>query len=695
MNDQQRWFQTGLMIIFMPVICCCLLYSLVCPSSQSGYNCWLDFFTIEVYVSQQTIKIHRWLYPDAILMAVLSLVGLGVGWQASVIILDDAMITFRVAENLAFGRGFVYNVGERVQVTTAPLYAMGMAAGALLFGSAPRAALVFNIALAALIPALAYDVGRRLAGRVTGVGAALLLVLMPLLVNAFSMESYLYVALILASMDAYLSGRLGLAGILVGLTALVRGDGVLLGAAMLSYDALVWRRLRLRLIVPAMLIPASWYLFATLYYGSPFPATLAAKTAQGDFNWLGERFLSGFGEYWEDWVQLYSRLFYLFPVLVGVGVIRAVWTDRRWLVLIARDALYIGVFVGLGVTFAEWYYAPLMPGVALLTARGVQFVANLAVDLIFRRVTFISVRLTRMNSGLLSIVIAAVLITVLLATIYPVTADIIRANPNWKAQIYPQAGRWLAKNTNTSANLATIDIGHLGYWSGRQIIDIVGLAQPDVAPHIAQGDFGYAIRQYQPDMILVGSSWLPEVQSQDWFQDGYALRHVLRIGELDEPLILFTRYQGVKVQEPIIPPIAIQPINIDFNRQVTLTGYYVNMPAAPGARLNLTLFWRVQAPIEVDFTVFVQLIDAENNILAQGDAKPQQGFYPTPYWQPGEQIIDNYTLPLAPDLPPGTYEIVLGFYEAENGTRLQILDEAGQFAGDHARLTGIEVQSLQ
>lgn len=648
-------------------------------------------------MSQIIPKIQRRLQLDAILMTVLALFGLWVGWQAAVIILDDAMITFRVAENLAFGRGFVYNVGERVQVTTTPLYAMISAVGAWLFGSAPPAALAFNITLAALIAPLAYDVGRRLAGRITGVGAALLLPSLPLLVVAFSMESYLYVALILASLDAYLSGRWRLAGVLVGLTALVRGDGALLGAALLSYDALARRRLCGRLIMPALVIPAIWYLFAALYYGSPFPATLAAKTAQGDFNWLGERFLSGFGRYWQDWIKLYSQLLYLFPVLVGVGLARAIWTDRRWLVLIARDVLYIAAFVGLGVAFAEWYYAPLMPGVALLVARGVQFVAHGAAWLIVRLAG-------QLRGGEWSLVptvkiynwiaapIAAGLIALLLATIYPVTADIIRANPNWKAQVYPEAGRWLAKNTNAAANLATIDIGHLGYWSGRQIIDIVGLAQPDVAPHIAQGDFGYAIRQYRPDMILVGSSWLPEIQSQAWFQAGYTPRHTLRIGGLDEPLILFTRSQGVKVQEPIIPAVAIRPLAVDFNRQITLTGYHVNTPAAPGGRLNLTLFWQVQAPIEVDFTVFTQLVDAGNNILAQGDSKPQQGFYPTPYWQPGEQIIDTYTLPLSPDLPPGIYDILLGFYEVENGNRLQILDEAGQFAGDYVRLTGIHIE---
>ena len=82
------------------------------------------------------------------------------------------MITFRVAENLASGRGFVYNPGERVQVTTTPLYALILAPGVWLFGSAPTAALILNIALAGLIPILAYDLGRHLSGRITGAGGA-------------------------------------------------------------------------------------------------------------------------------------------------------------------------------------------------------------------------------------------------------------------------------------------------------------------------------------------------------------------------------------------------------------------------------------------------------------------------------------------------------------------------------------------
>lgn len=627
---------------------------------------------------------------DAGIMLLLGLFGLGVGGWASIVLLDDAMITFRVTENLAFGRGFVYNLGERVQVTTTPLYTLILVPGTWLFGSAPQSALVLNLLLSALIPILAYDVGRRWSGRITGLGAAMLLPLAPLLIIAFSMESYLYVALILATLDAYAARRWRVAGALAGLTALVRGDGVLLGACLLTYDVLAQRRLRWSLITPAVAIPAAWYLFATVYYGSPFPATLQAKAAQGEFNWLGKRFSDGFWEYWDKWIKEDYDIFYLIPWLMGLSVAWALWRERGWLILAGRDILYVAAFVGLGVPTAEWYYAPLMPGVALLTARGVQLVAEGLAELI---------KMAQRRHGppdevvarTISIGSAAWLIFVLLATFYPNSARIVAQNPNWKAQVYPDTARWIAHNTNTSASMATIDIGHLGYWSQRRIIDIVGLAQPDVAPHIAQGDFGYAIRHYQPDMVLIGYAWLPEVQNTPWFQESYIPRRAFAHKVLDAPLVLFSRKQGVKVQ-PDLPPGDITPIAVDFNRQIMLTGYQLNQPLKAGNQATLTLWWQVIAPIDLDFTVFIQLVDVNNTILAQGDGKPQNGFYPTNFWQPGEQVIDPHTFTLPANLPPGSYDLLLGFYEAATGHRLQILDEAGVFKSDNVRLSGVEVQ---
>jgi hypothetical protein len=194
-------------------------------------------------------------------------------------------------------------------------------------------------------------------------------------------------------------------------------------------------------------------------------------------------------------------------------------------------------------------------------------------------------------------------------------------------------------------------------------------------------------------MILIGALWLPEVQNTDWFQAAYVPRHGLKFKDLNEPLILFTRREGVNLKIETIPLTEIQPLKVDFNQQITLTGYHFKQPVLSGGHLNLTLFWQVEAPIEIDFTVFVQMVDANDNIKAQGDSKPQRGFYGTPHWQPGEQVVDSYTLAIGKDVSPGTYDILLGFYEADKGARLQILDEAGVFKNDHVRLTGVQIQA--
>jgi hypothetical protein len=183
------------------------------------------------------------------------------------------------------------------------------------------------------------------------------------------------------------------------------------------------------------------------------------------------------------------------------------------------------------------------------------------------------------------------------------------------------------------------------------------------------------------------------VQSLAWFQETYSPRQYFKFNALDEPLLLFSRRQGVKVQTEPIPAADVQPLSLDFNRQIRLTGYYLNQPLTPGGALNLTFLWQATAPIQVDFTVFVQLVGADDTIMAQADTKPQNGYYATPYWQPGEQILDTHTFPLPLDLPPGRYDIIFGFYEAETGLRLQILDEAGVFVSDHGRIEAIEVQT--
>src|SRR5262249_5360319 len=60
-------------------------------------------------------------------------------------IAEDFLITLRYAENLAQGRGFVYNPGEPVLGTTTPLYTPGLARAARLHFDAALVGKIANI----------------------------------------------------------------------------------------------------------------------------------------------------------------------------------------------------------------------------------------------------------------------------------------------------------------------------------------------------------------------------------------------------------------------------------------------------------------------------------------------------------------------------------------------------------------------
>ncbi len=124
------------------------------------------------------------------------------------------------------------------------------------------------------------------------------------------------------------------------------------------------------------------------------------------------------------------------------------------------------------------------------------------------------------------------------------------------------------------------------------------------------------------------------------------------------------------------PPVATE-LGATFGGLIALHGYTLT----PGATTTLALAWQALAPIDRPYTVFIHVLDAAGQLVTQIDSEPQQGRYATPLWQPGEFILDNYTLSLA----PGTYTLRLGLYVPETGQRLEV---AG---GDYLELSNVVV----
>jgi 4-amino-4-deoxy-L-arabinose transferase-like glycosyltransferase len=113
---------------------------------------------------------------------------------------------------------------------------------------------------------------------------------------------------------------------------------------------------------------------------------------------------------------------------------------------------------------------------------------------------------------------------------------------------------------------------------------------------------------------------------------------------------------------------------------------------APGGRLAVNLTWQALAPIDDNYTVFVQVVDAGDRIVGQVDAWPLHGTYPTGQWRPGEVVNDPYQVQLLSELPPGPYRLLVGWYLLASLRRLPVVDADGIALDDKVIIPGLTLR---
>jgi len=113
--------------------------------------------------------------------------------------------------------------------------------------------------------------------------------------------------------------------------------------------------------------------------------------------------------------------------------------------------------------------------------------------------------------------------------------------------------------------------------------------------------------------------------------------------------------------------------SVSLGNPVELLGYDLpQRTAVPGDEVRLTLYWRAKVQIEEDYTVFVHLVDNSGLLVAQGDAVPRQGNYPTTAWEPGEDVADWHRVRIPKGLASGRYRLLVGLYLPSTLQRLPV-----------------------
>ncbi len=138
-----------------------------------------------------------------------------------------------------------------------------------------------------------------------------------------------------------------------------------------------------------------------------------------------------------------------------------------------------------------------------------------------------------------------------------------------------------------------------------------------------------------------------------------------------------------------IPQVAATPTGIKANFGDSIQLQNAALSAASlqaGDVLGITLTWTTTKTLTERYKVFLHLLNAQGEIVAQRDAEPGNNMALTTTWQPGQPVIDTHGLLLPASLPAGNYTLILGLYDLNDPQQRLLVN-----GGDHVILGTISV----
>jgi hypothetical protein len=583
--------------------------------------------------------------------------------------LDDAWIHFQYARNLSQGHGFSYNPGQPTPGSTAPLWTVLLGVFGF-FGSSPEwftlASLLLSFSFLLLTVFLSYGLtfeltGARLPAFLAAIGVATTGRL--LWAGLAGMETTAFAAVSLAAVWLYTRRWLSpWTALLLGLGSQLRPEGHALFALVVVDSLWTWwqaqrqtklpllqqvRPLARTLILAGLvygLVAAPYAVFSLATTGKPLPNTFYAKAGSQHFFSL-RAFWETIRLHWQDNPVTF---------LLALGGLGAIWRKSRLIPVWFAGLILLTPIIVDVIWHHGRYTMPLIPFQMILAAFVVWWLAS---------------EWPRSANRLTGIALILVLAGGLLRL--PHWANMLGSNTREIIQIDVAIGEWVAANLPEDALIAVDDIGAIAFLGERALVDLNGLVSPEMWPAIER-EAGMPRDQLtarilshsRPDYIIAFPLWHwnivtnPDVSTpvQEFFTPSHTI-----IGE--QTAIVYA------ADWPYLDEASPQyPTTVTLGDSIQLAGYDLQT----GSALNLTLYWRSQAPVEQDYDVFVHVTNENGEIVAQADRQPLSGLAATSIWQPGDIIADPLTIPLPPDLPAGRYEIRAGMFLRASGARLPI-----------------------
>lgn len=384
-------------------------------------------------------------------------------------VVDDGLIYARFMHNALTGQGLVFNPGESVNGLTSPLFTNLLLGCSWLLGG--------NILLAEHLLYAVCLIGACIAAERFAPWAGVAIASTLYFYSMIGLETSLFLLLILLTVSLYVDARYDWLPLLLTLTLLTRFEGGLL-AVIIGYW--MWRERRfprLVSVLPAIAILTAYLILNHHWYGSFLPNSATSKFGQAHSGYWG-RWPTGFIRVW-GWALMGTRpifayTVYLVPLVLCFGYKgwRRLRNSRWSQVFVPFVVALLSFYVLTNMPSYHWYYAP-----------------------------FIFIAFLYAFEGLPKTRTARVALAVVLLVAGTTNLFLFRAwGPDWD---YVNVSNWIDANTPPAATVETVELGQIGWYTHRHVIDILGLTFPKNADHIAHRDLTSWLREDQPDYIVV------------------------------------------------------------------------------------------------------------------------------------------------------------------------------------------------
>jgi hypothetical protein len=442
-------------------------------------------------------------------------------WAVTNRMFDDGLTTITHARNVPLGLGLIHHPGEgHVHGFTSALGVLIPLVGELIREGTGMLAIRLA-SLVAVCVALAYARFLCKDLRIGPFPTAFLLAYLAFDQNMIffgmsGMETQVAVAILLAGIYHVRRADFVVAGVWLGLAPLVRPEFVLWLAPALIYLAYVnLRRAALSGGIAAAVV-APWVLFTTLYYGSPIPNTIVAKS---NANPIPPLVNGGSIGPWFDWLltQISGHVVILIyhlqpfrevwsaaatpipsPVLIGVAIavlyffvlglmaVRSMpdmWPAAGFLALFFAYRIY---FIP-AINYYEWYLPPFLAVLMIVVSLGMQ----------------------RMSVSLPAVPrTTAVVLSIAFAIHMPFSFAVDRQLQSIDDQVRTKVALYLKSNVQPGQSVVSESAGYIGFYGGVKLYDYPGLTSKTSVRALQalppkERDIPHLIAAVNPDWLVL------------------------------------------------------------------------------------------------------------------------------------------------------------------------------------------------